>query len=571
MCLIKRLRTTVAIAASVACLSTPVAAEPDSGAYLAARQAGINGDYTSASKFFQNALYADPNNPDIMLQAMTSFLGIGQIDNAAELGKTLIDAGGENQVANIAIMAQSVKSEDWEALFYQLEAGHEVGPLVDGLAQSWAYLGQGDTSRALESFDEVIDTPGLRPFGQHHKAMALAIIGDLESADAIYTLPPSRGLTPTRGSVLAHINVLSRMGDFDRATTLASRVFGSDTSPSIVAIREALEAQEVPAFEGLVETPSHGIAFAFQNLADVLDGEASESYLLLYAQSARFIAPYDAEMHLTTARLLNELEQYDAAANTFAQVSTDHGAYPNAEMGRADALRRAGRLDQAIEVLSQLARSFPDQPMAYASLGDVYRQKRDFENAQVAYDTALQSFSEDASVRWWLLYSRGIASERLDQWQAAENDFRAALALNPEDPSILNYLGYSLVDRGLKYEEALGMIETAAGLRPESGAIIDSLAWVYFKLGRFQDAVTPMERAAELEPNDPVISDHLGDIYWMVGRETEARFQWRRALSFEPEEDEAERIRRKLEIGLVAVNAEENTSPSTVEVANDGN
>ncbi len=555
----------------MSCLSTPTWAEPDAGAYLAARQAGIDGDYTSASVFFQDALIADPGNLQLLEQAMTAALGTGQVENAAELGKALIDAGAESQAANIAIMAQSVKAEDWDALFSQIEAGHEVGPLLDGLVQSWAYVGKGQMDRALGSFDEVIVTPGMRSFGQHHKAMALTVMGDLSAADEIYSLPPDQGLTPTRGSVLAHLQILCRLGDFDRASDLMSRVFSSDTAPEVATFREAIQSQQVPPLESMVSNPSEGVAVAFLGLADVLQDEANASYLLLYTQAARFIAPHDPDTHLASARLLNAMEQYDAASNTFAQVSTESAAYQSAEMGRADALRRAGRLDQAVEVLSQLARSQPDQPMTYASLGDIYRQQRDFENANSAYEEALNGFSEDAPVRWWLLYSRGITFERLDKWDEAERDFRAALALNPENPSILNYLGYSLVDRGFKYDEALGMIETAASLRPNSGAIIDSLAWVYYKLGRFEDAVSPMEKAVELEPNDPVVSDHLGDIYWMVGREIEARFQWRRALSFNPEEDEAERIRRKLEIGLTAVYAEEGQDMPSLEVANDAN
>ncbi|MBT8411874.1 MAG: tetratricopeptide repeat protein, partial [Octadecabacter sp.] len=262
--------------------------------------------------------------------------------------------------------------------------------------------------------------------------------------------------------------------------------------------------------------------------------------------------------------------QYDAAAETFARVATTDPRFPDAEMGRADALRAAGRFDAAAEVLTQLTRSYPDQPLAYASLGDVYRQQEKFEAAGRAYSDAITIYPEGSSILWWLHYSRGITFERLDQWPEAEADFRRALALNPDHPSVLNYLGYSLVDRGMNFDEALGMIETAVAARPDNGAIVDSLAWVYYKLGRYQDAVTPMERAAELEPNDPILSDHLGDVYWMVGRTVEARFQWRRALSFGPEPEEAERIRRKLAVGLDAVYAEEGVTPApAVEVASD--
>jgi tetratricopeptide (TPR) repeat protein len=560
------------VCAATLALAMPAAADPNPGAYLAARQAAISGDYDAAAIYFRDALLADANNTALMEQSLTAYLGVGQVESAAGIARPFIDAGGESQIANIALMAQAARAEDWDAIFDLIEAGHEVGPLLDGLAQAWAYLGKGDTDSAMMRFDEVIDTPGLRGFGQQHKALALAMSGDLDGASVIYDLPPNAGIVPTRASVVAHLQILAQLGDFERAGDMIVRAFGEDPDPELAALRSAITAGEVPDLSRVVATPGHGISYAFKGLSDILQGEANESYLLLYAQAARYITPLDADAQIATARLLNALGQYDAAAQTFAQVATDDPAFHSAEIGRAEALRLAGRVEQAIEVLSQLTRSHPELPLSHASLGDIYRQQEQFVDARAAYSAALSGYPEDASIRWWLLYSRGMTSERLDEWDAAEADFRASLALNPGNPSVLNYLGYSLVDRGLKYDEALGMIETAVAARPDNGAIVDSLAWVYYKLGRYQEAVAPMERAAELEPNDPILSDHLGDVYWMVGRDVEARFQWRRALSFEPEQAEADRIRRKLTVGLDAVYAEEGVTPApAVEMANDDN
>lgn len=560
------------VCAATLALAMPAAADQNAGAYLAARQAAISGDYDAAALYFRDALLADANNTALMEQTLAAYLGVGQVESAAGIARPFINAGGESQIANIALMAQAARAEDWDAIFDLIEAGHEVGPLLDGLAQAWAYLGKGDTVHAMMRFDEVIDTPGLRGFGQQHKALALAMSGDLDGASAIYDLPPNIGIIPTRGSVVAHLQILAQLGDFERAGDIIDRAFGEDPDPELATLRSAITAGEVPDLSRAVATPSDGISYAFKGLSDILQGEANESYLLLYAQAARYIAPHDADTQIATARLLNALGQYDAAAQTFAQVATDDPAFHSAEIGRAEALRLAGRIEQAIEVLSQLTRSHPDLPLSHASLGDIYRQQEHFVDARDAYSAALSGYPEDASIRWWLLYSRGMTSERLDEWDAAEADFRASLALNPGNPSVLNYLGYSLVDRGLKFDEALGMIETAVAARPDSGAIVDSLAWVYYKLGRYQEAVAPMERAAELEPNDPILSDHLGDVYWMVGRDVEARFQWRRALSFEPEQAEADRIRHKLSVGLDAVYADEGVTPAAaVEIANDDN
>lgn len=552
-------------------LAGPAQAEPNAGAYLAGRQAGIDSDFGAAAQYLETALLSDATNLALQEQTVVALLGLGKVERAAEIAARLNAAGGKSQIANMALMADFTRTDDWDAIFDMLEAGHEVGPLLDGLAQAWAYVGKGDMRRALLSFDEVADTPGLRPFGLHHKALALAMVGDLEGADAIYSLPPNRGLLPTRLTVVAHLKVLCELGEFERAGDIFDRAFGSDPDLELSILRESIAMQEVPEVRS-VETARDGIATAFLGLTDVLMGEANESFLLLHAQAATAISPDNADTHLSAARLLNALGQHHQAAETFARVPPVDPRYYPAEIGRADALGSAGRVDAAVEVLNQLARSYPSLPLAYVTLGDLHRQNEDYLAAKNAYDAAIEIYPEGSSLLWWLHYARAISLERLDIWDEAEADFRKSLSLNPDNPSVLNYLGYSLVDRGLNYGEALGMIEKAVAERPDSGAIVDSLAWVYYKLGRYAEAVEPMERAAVLEPNDPILNDHLGDVYWMVGRTTEARFQWRRALSFGPEDDEAERIRRKLAVGLDAVYAEEGVTPAAaVDMANETN
>ena len=151
---------------------------------------------------------------------------------------------------------------------------------------------------------------------------------------------------------------------------------------------------------------------------------------------------------------------------------------------------------------------------------------------------------------WTLYYFRGIAYERSKQWPLAEADFRKALELYPDQPLVLNYLGYSWVDQGINLDEGLRLLRRAVELRPEDGYIIDSLGWANFRLGRFEEAVRDLERAIESKPGDPVINDHLGDAYWRVGRKLEAHFQWNHARDLKPEPEDMERILQKIEQGL---------------------
>jgi len=304
-----------------------------------------------------------------------------------------------------------------------------------------------------------------------------------------------------------------------------------------------------------VTTPKEGIAEVFFTFA---------------SRIASYLRPDMTDAILLTSDLLENLEQYDLAIKELKKVSADDPAYHAAELGRAGAMRRADRPEQAIEVLEQLARSHGDLAVVHSTLGDTLRGQDDFAGAIAAYDRALPLLEEDNPSRWLLYYSRGIAAERSGDWEASERDFRAALEIRPDQPQVLNYLGYSMVEQNRNLDEALGMIERAVAAEPTSGYIVDSLGWVLYRLGRYDEAVVHMEKAVQLLAVDPVVNDHLGDVYWAVGRYREAEFQWSRALSFidknhsEPGTDteaDPDRIRRKLEVGLDVVLQEEGAPP----------
>lgn len=338
-------------------------------------------------------------------------------------------------------------------------------------------------------------------------------------------------------------------------------------------MRTRLEAEEALGFS-IASTARDGIAEVFFTLAAVMNGEAANDFVLMYARVASALSPQHVDAVLLSAELLDQLGRYELSIATYKQVPSDHPEYYAAEMGRAEALRRAAKPDAAAEVLEQLVGDFPTLPQVSISLGDLLRQQEDYAGAISAYDAALSNMPEDSRSRWFLHYARGISYERLRDWPKAEADFRASLALRPDSPQVLNYLGYSLIekeDSPAKLDEALGMIEQAVAAQPNSGYIVDSLGWVFYRLGRYTEAVGHMERAVELMPVDPVVNDHLGDVYWAVGRLREAEFQWKRALSFIKSgegdgEADPDRIRSKLELGLDAVLEQEGAAP--LQVAN---
>jgi tetratricopeptide (TPR) repeat protein len=537
-----------------------VQAEMAIGTYLAARSASLSGDLPAAAEWLDRAIADDPGNGYLIENGMLAQVALGEMARARELAAMARDLGLDLQVINMVEAAEAARTDNWAGLLEDMDAGRGVGPLVDALTRGWALLGTGEMTEALAAFDALVERPGLQAFGLYHKGLALAAVGDFEGADAIFSMPPEEGFQRTRRSVLAHVAVLSQLGRNPDAVALLDAVFGGEPESAIVALRARLAAGEPIPYD-FVNTPQEGLAEVYLSVAASLLGEIQDNVVLTHAQIALDIDPALTDARLVVAEALDRLGQYEIAAATYAEVPADDPSFISAELGRADSLRRSGRIDAAIEVLMQLGRTHDGVAVVHARLGDMLRRSGDMPAANAAYGRALDLYAPDDPALWLLHYTRGITSHQMDDWPAAEADFRRALELRPGHPQVLNYLGYSLVERGEKLDEALTMIEEAVAGEPENGAIVDSLGWVYYKLGRMDEAVVQLERAAALEPVDPVVNDHLGDAYWAVGRTREAEFQWMRALSFEPEEAEAERIRRKLEIGLDGVLTEEGAPP----------
>ena len=554
-------------------LAAPVRAEEkiDSGAYLAARIAETENDFRAAAGWYGKAILADSGNPQLLDGAILAEIGIGDFALATEAARLRKALDGEvSQLAELALFADEAKHEDYAALLAGAEGGRDLGDLANSLVVAWAKVGAGKMSEALDDFDALTKKKGFEAFGYYHKALALASVGDFEGADAILSGKAAGPITVMRRGVFAHAQILSQLERNADAIALLDKAFGTATDPVVDPIRRRLQAGEPIPFD-IVTSARDGIAEVFFTISTALNGEADPVYTLLHLRIAGYLRPDHADALLMTADVLEELGQHDLAAETYAAFPPEDPTYVTAEVGRASALRAQGKSDAAIEALQTLARSHGDLLGVQFALADLLRSQDRFDEAEVAYSAAIELAKAAKSENWVLYFYRGICHEQSKDWAPAEADFRKALELNPTQPQVLNYLGYGLVDRGEKLDEALGMIEKAVAADPEQGYIIDSLAWAYFKLGRYADALKPMEKASLLEPVDPIVTDHLGDVYWKNDRKLEARFQWRRALSFEPTDTDKTRILRKIEVGLDVVMAEEGTAKPAVKAAENGN
>ena len=559
---------TLALALVAGISAKPVLA--DSGSYLAARSAMISNDYAEAAQYYAQALTQDPTNPEILENAVNAYIGLGDLERATAVAKRLVDSGSGGQIAGLVLYGDSALKNEWDRLL-DYQTSNPIGPLFDGLSKAWALVGKGQMTEAIGAFDDVSATQGVESFGLYHKALALSSVGDFEGAAEILSGDTGTPIRLTRRGVVAYAQVLSQLERNTDASELITASFGTTLDPYLEDVKTRLDSGETVAFD-TVRNATEGMAEVYYSIATALRGEAQDPYTLIYTRMAAAMRPDHVDSLLLSAELLENLERYDLATAVYDSVPRDNPSFHAAELGRAEALRRSGREDAAIEVLNQLAKTHAHLPLIHVTLGDALRGMNRFEESLKAYNAAVDLIETPEEQHWIIFYARAIAHERSNMWPEAEADFRKALELRPEQPQVLNYLGYSFLEMQTNYDEAIDMIERAVALRPDSGYIIDSLGWGLYRLGRYDEAVGHMEKAVESQPIDPIINDHLGDVYYAVGRKREAEFQWHRALSFITDETDTDdvdpdRIRRKLDVGLDAVLVEEGAPP--LKVAND--
>ncbi len=527
------------------------------GPYLAGRTAALDNDFRAASAYYLESLRKDPGDPYLQDSALVSLISAGDFERADELATKVLSAGEGTDLARLVNWAMLAKTGKWDALVAGLEKSLGAKPapgegnLLDGLLQGWALLGAGKATESQQIFDNLAKIPGAKPIVQYNQALAKALVGDYESADRLLT---DGAAGDHYLGVVARAQILSQLEQNGTAMTLLESQPAFPDEPALIALRDRMADGETLPFTA-VKTPADGIAQVFLTFSSALTSpEETDPLALIQARLAEHLAPEMGEARLLTAQLLQEVGQFDLAEQEFDLLREQGEMRPIAELARIDSLARAERLDDAEKAALALTAAHPEFAQGWIALGDLLRQQSKFSQAVPAYDKALSLLKDAGDLRWFPLYARGIALERAGNFAKAEHDLRAALEIQPNSAQILNYLGYSLVDRDERLDEALTLIERAVELRPDDGYILDSLAWAYYRLGRYPEAVDPMEKAVTLMAADPLVNDHMGDIYWMVGRKREAEIQWHRALSLKPETEENEkRIRDKLERGLDAV------------------
>jgi tetratricopeptide (TPR) repeat protein len=532
------------------------APDPLFGDYLAGHHAQQVRDFVVASGWYEKALAGDPTAPELISRSFLMEVCVGRFDRARALAEKELKLDPGDAVAELVLVVD------------RLNAGDAAGPLknaaalpTDGVhrfvgpfALAWTRMAAGDLAGADAALQGLDKFNGFQPLKVFQLGLLYDFAGKADKAQQYFdqALKANEQLNWRLTDAIANFD--ERHGHGDKAHALYKRFMeqntGSDLAVSVAAAKPPGPPQPT------IRTPADGLSESLFDLASVLNQVETIDLALLYDRFALALRPQFPLAQLLLADILSAQNKPEESLAVLHEIPAGSPYSWSARLRATVNLETLDRGDEAIAQLKSMAAEKPDLIGAEVQLGDILRSKKQFVEAVAAYDQAIhRAGAAGLPERWTLLYDRGVVLERSGQWQRAEADLLHALKLKPDQPMVLNYLGYSWVDRGENLDRGLKMIEKAVALRPEDGYIVDSLGWAHYRMGDYAGAVEYLEKATELVPEDPTINDHLGDAYWQTGRLVEARYQWRRALQFGPRQDEIKPIEAKLEHGLNAAAA----------------
>lgn len=505
--------------------------------YLVGRVAELRSDHAVAAQRYFEALARSPHDPALIERALVASLGAGD-EVGARRAARLARGAEAPAYAHIVAAVDAMVEGDWRAADRRLGQveGAATEEMIARVLLVWARLGAGPAAGADPQTLALIRP--YNPMFGYQQAMALEYAGRQEESLAAYQAARESGASSAAG-VEAYADLLARRGARDQATALLVAEDNA-SNPQLAAALARLQSNGAVAAAPL--TPARAAAEGLQGLASVFAQEYDTSGRLAALTLALMLDPGADSARLAFAQAQLDLGHRDLAEAALSRIAPDSVYAQSARIKAAWIQLDNGESEAALAAVRPAAQA--GDARALRTLADMYRSLMRFEEAEPLYSQLIA----DAPDNWRLYFARGAARERLDRWQEAEADMRRALELSPNQPDVLNYLGYSWADRGERLQEALAMIERAVEQRPRSAAVIDSLGWVHFRLGDYQRALDILERVVEMDPREATINEHLGDVYWRVGRRIEARYQWRRALELKP--DDPAVLQVKLESGL---------------------
>ena len=500
------------------------------GLYLAGEAALDDGAPAAAADFLGEAARRAPDKTELKARAFAAALLAGEVQRAAALAPPQDPQDGGAFALGQLTRAVVEISQGHDRVAYELLSPANMGEhwAAAALVRPWAAAGAGVAADNAPPVEPTQDR-AVAAFGKLNTARLLERAGKLEAAESAFASQSNQSGV----FALAYGGFLERRGRRSEAAALYDKLLAGDpTNPAFAAARSRVAAGAPAPPAPSIRT---GSAEALIGPAALLIAQKQPEAGLAYLRLALALDPDLWEGWVLAGDALEGQHDLQGARVAYARVAPSSPEYVTAQGRLALDLQDDDQKGPALATATALAAARPADPHALLVLADLYRDDDRYADAVQTLDKLMSQVGPATAADWRLNYLRGAALEREGEWAPAEADLRKALALKPDDPEVLNYLGFAWVDRGEHLDEALRLLQQANALEPNSGALVDSLGWAHYRLGQYAQAVRELERAASLDPADPDINSHLGDAYWRTGRTLEARYEWRRVLTLEPD------------------------------------
>ncbi|HET9160383.1 MAG TPA: tetratricopeptide repeat protein [Caulobacteraceae bacterium] len=520
----------------------------DYGLFLAGNSALSEGDSAAASKYLAQLAQSEDADTFLKERAFTAALLAGDIPLAAKLapGDTASNESTKRLgrlTKAVEAMAQGRGQEAATALTTDFD-GPPHGTAASLLAP-WAQAMAG-ANDPMPIAIKAPDASAADLLAKYSQAELLEHAKKYKEAETAYKELYEKAQTFGLAG-LGYGEFLERRGKRGEAMAIYDAMLKQNPdnpSAKLAKARLTSRGKAPPAANEL-----QGAAQSLIGLAANLVGRQQEN-AFVYLRLALRLDPTRNDAWVLLGDFLQQAGDKAAARQAFMRVPTGAPEYLAARMRLAASYEADEDLSGALKIARETVAAAPDDADAQTLLANLLITSKDYEASVKVLDKLIAASS--AKPNWRLNYFRAMAYERAGRWPEAEADLQKALALAPNQPEVLNYLGYSWADRGEHLPQALQMLTKAFNANPNSGAIIDSLGWAYYRMGQYDRAVQQLERAVMIEPADPDINNHLGDAYWRVGRQLEARYQWQRVLTLRPDDKLKAEAEGKIASGLPA-------------------
>jgi tetratricopeptide (TPR) repeat protein len=504
-----------------------------SGRYLAGKFAQHHEDWDAAQIYLNGVLTQDGSNRLLRNKTFLLSLGAGNYAKAKELAGKILAENGSDEASLIFLACDALARDDFAGALDSLQklSDEGFGTYTKPLLSAWALDGMGKKDEALKLLADSASPQD--PTYHIHAGLIEEKSGNMAAAAAHYKIAMANGLT-LHNAVLVG-NFFTRYGQPEIAETIyASLTKVYPANPFISSLSHQDPKREITPN---ITRAADGAGIALYELTTMLYEKRAYDSAQVYSGMVKLLIPHSPFVMLMTGDIAAMHKQFHKAVENYSGISKDSPLYLLSKMRTAEVYEMSGEVDQAVNLLTELSQNDATRADAMASIGDIYRSHDNFTEAVKAYDAALASSGPLSPAQWSIIYARGMAFERLNNWPLAEKDLLQALEFQPNNPLILNFIGYSWAKQGVHMDKALSLLHKAVALKPDDGYILDSYGWALYRIGQYGNAVKWIEQSVQQIPDDATILDHLGDAYWQVGRRNEALFKWRRAEELTSDKD----------------------------------